>query len=109
MAKPTRIAELSAIIAENTAIVDDYLQSHSLPSPSFDVDGPRVSQIPLSEIEIIAAQDKVIASTQELHNLMKGPTETLLGIAVSTPCSISGTILRHEPLKLIRLSTPSMS
>lgn len=79
----TRIAELSALIAKNTSIVDAYLNSHYLPTPSFNVDGPLTIPIPAHEKDIIYAQDTVIASTQELHNLMKGPTEMLMGIGVS--------------------------
>lgn len=79
----TRIAELAALIGENTSIVDTYLKSHHLPTPSFDADGPLTVPIPAQEKDIIQAQDIVIACTQELHNLMKGPTEMLMGIGVS--------------------------
>lgn len=79
----TRIAELATLISENTSIVDTYLKSHSLPTPSFNADGPLTVPIPAQEKDIIQAQDIVIASTQELHNLMKGPTEMLMGIGVS--------------------------
>ena len=79
----TRISELAAIIADQTAIVDDYLKCQNLPTLSFDVNGPAKVPIPNHEIDIIAAQAKVIASTQELHDLMKGPTELLLGASVT--------------------------
>lgn len=79
----TRIAELATLISENTSIVDTYLKSHHLPTPSFNADGPLTVPIPAQEKDIIQAQDIVIASTQELHNLMKGPTEMLMGIGVS--------------------------
>lgn len=71
------------MIAENTAIVDTYLNSQNLPTPSFSVDGPLTIPIPAHETAIICAQDIVVSSTQELHNLMKGPTEMLMGIGVS--------------------------
>ena len=79
----TRIAELASLISENTSVVDAYLKSHHLPTPSFNADGPLTIPIPAHEKEIIRAQDIVVASTQELHNLMKGPTEMLMGIGVS--------------------------
>lgn len=79
----TRIAELATLISENTSIVVTYLKSHNLPTPSFNADGPLPMPIPAHEREINQAQDIVIASTQELHNLMKGPTEMLLGIGVN--------------------------
>ena len=81
---PTRISDLAATIAENTAVVDAYLTSHQLPTLSFDPDGPATVPIPAHEAGVIAAQDSVIASTQELHNLMKGPTELLMGLSVRT-------------------------
>ena len=96
----TKIAELSRLIAENTSIVDEYLTAHALPIPSFDADGPLTVPIPAHEKAIIAAQDVVIASTQELHNLMKGPTEMLMGIGLSphpsasTPISLASNITR---------------
>lgn len=82
--KQSRISELAAIIAEQTAIVDAYLKSQSLPTLSFDRDGPAKVPILDHETEVLAAQDKVIGSTQELHDLMKGPTEMLMGISVRT-------------------------
>ena len=79
----SRISELAKVIAEKTAIVDDYLTTNGLPALSFDSQGPKKPPIPAHEIEIIAAQDEVIASTQELHDLMKGPDEMLMGLSVS--------------------------
>ena len=79
----TRIAELATLINENTSIVDAYLKSHHLPTPSFNADGPLTIPIPANEKDVVHAQDVVIASTQELHNLMKGPTDMLIGIGVS--------------------------
>ena len=82
MASQTRIAELAEIISTNTAIVDGYIREHGVPSPSFEPDEPSSIAIPLSK-EVTDAQAEVISSTQELHNLMKGPTEMLMGIGVS--------------------------
>lgn len=80
----TRITELATIIADKTAVVDEYMKSRQLPSLSFEPDGPANIPIPPEEIEVIAAQNAVISSTQELHDLMKGPTEMLMGLCVST-------------------------
>ena len=79
----SRIAELAAIISDKTNIVDGYFKTHRLPPLSFEPDAPAKVPIPPHEIEVIAAQDAVIASTQELHDLMKGPTEMLMGLSVS--------------------------
>ena len=110
----TKIAELSRLIAENTSIVDEYLTAHALPTPSFDADGPLTVPIPAHEKAIIAAQDVVIASTQELHNLMKGPTEMLMGIGVSvthpcTPISLASHITRPSIPTMYSVSVPSIA
>jgi hypothetical protein len=83
MAPQTRIAELAIAIAENTKILDDYLQSHGLPSPTFAVDGPMALPIPESEEAIIQAKFRVIADTEELNKLVKGPMDVLMSTAVS--------------------------
>ena len=79
----TKIVELASLISKNTSIVDAYLKSNQLPSPTFETDGPLKMPIPPHEKEIAKAQDIVIASTQELHNLMKGPDNLLMDIGVS--------------------------
>ncbi|KAI1405922.1 S-adenosyl-L-methionine-dependent methyltransferase [Hypoxylon fuscum] len=73
MSKTSRIAELSARIATNTAKVDEYFTSHLLPTPSFDAGAPSESSIP--EPDIQAARQSVIHDTLELHQLMLGPRE----------------------------------
>jgi len=65
-------------------IVDKYLSSNNLPTPSFDVMGPPNIPISRDEKEVLAAQDLVIASTLELHDLMRGPVDILVGLAVSS-------------------------
>ncbi|KAI0379464.1 S-adenosyl-L-methionine-dependent methyltransferase [Hypomontagnella monticulosa] len=77
MSRPSRITELSARIAANTAKVDEYFTTHSLPTPSFDAGAPSESLIPASEPDIRAARQSVIHDTLELHQLMLGPREHL--------------------------------
>lgn len=77
MATQSRIAKLASIIATKTKVVDDYLQSHAATSPSFTVDGPLTLAIPASEPEIIEAQYEVIACTEELNHLLKGPAQVI--------------------------------
>ncbi|KAH7123164.1 O-methyltransferase-like protein [Dactylonectria macrodidyma] len=79
MATPTRIVELADIIATKTRTVSDYLQSHNLSTPSFDANAPLTGPIPESETTIIEAQYQVVACTEELNELMRGPTEALWG------------------------------
>ncbi|KAI8626344.1 S-adenosyl-L-methionine-dependent methyltransferase [Xylariaceae sp. FL1651] len=73
----SRISELAARIATNTAKVNDYLVTNKLPVPSFDVDGPSESAVPKDQYDIEAARTAVIDDTQELRRLMLGPREYL--------------------------------
>ncbi|KAI4595113.1 hypothetical protein KJ359_007088 [Pestalotiopsis sp. 9143b] len=73
-----RIVELSARIADNTAKVNEYLNAHHLPTPSFDVSAPLQSMIPNTEVEIEAARVAIIDDTLELRRLMLGPRDYLM-------------------------------
>ena len=101
----SRISQLASIIAEKTAIVDEYLASNNHASPSFDINAPAKLPIPPDQTEIVAAQDAVIASSQELHDLVKGPSEVLMSLSVrSLPLSLRRLIDLQNP----RSSTPTM-
>ncbi|KAI1129798.1 putative O-methyltransferase [Nemania abortiva] len=71
------VIDLSAQIAANAARVNDFLASHSLAQPSFDVDAPSKSLIPPNEPEIEAARQAVIHDCSVLRDLMLGPKEHL--------------------------------
>ncbi|KAI3322493.1 putative O-methyltransferase [Xylariaceae sp. AK1471] len=73
----SRITELSARIAANTAKVNEYLTAHNLPQPSFDADGPLTSLIPSTELAVASARQAAIYDCQELRQLLLGPTEHL--------------------------------
>lgn len=75
----TRIAELSSIIAANTAHIDSYLTSQGLPSPSFDAD---VAPGLFATDCLAAARQAVLEATYELHQLMQGPISLLMNHAV---------------------------
>lgn len=79
---PSRIVELSTRIATNTAKVDEYLTSHDLPTPSFDVDGPLQSMIPKDDVELEAARVAIIDDTLELRRLVLGPRDYLMTFTV---------------------------
>ncbi|KAF3025037.1 hypothetical protein E8E14_014355 [Neopestalotiopsis sp. 37M] len=79
---PSRIVELSTRIATNTAKVDEYLISHDLPTPSFDVDGPFQSMIPKDDVELEAARVAIIDDTLELRRLVLGPRDYLMTFTV---------------------------
>ncbi|TRX96512.1 hypothetical protein FHL15_002784 [Xylaria flabelliformis] len=74
----SQIVELANRIASNTAKVNDYLLSHNLPTPSFDVDGPRDTLIPKDELDIEAARVAIVDDTLKLRRLVLGPREYLM-------------------------------
>ena len=78
------ITELATIISTNTTKVNNYLRDHGYPLPSFDVDAPSMSNIPLNAPEIEAARVAVIDATLILHDLMLGPKEYLISFTVIT-------------------------
>lgn len=75
----SRIAELAALISNNTAIVGEYFEAHGLPQPSYDINGPTEIAIPPSDEAVGAAHIAVLSATAELHNLMLGPKAMLMG------------------------------
>jgi len=70
MASPTRIAELATLIQKNTAILDDYLNTNGLPTPSFDESSPPVLHLPKDTADV---REAIIEATDELHSLLLGP------------------------------------
>ncbi|KAL9123433.1 MAG: hypothetical protein Q9187_000003 [Circinaria calcarea] len=67
---PTRVAELTSMIAEHTAHIDNYLASQGLPTPSFDANAPPDQPFPDS---VAASREIVLGATDELHSLILGP------------------------------------
>lgn len=79
----SRILELSSRIAANTTKLDEYLKSNNIPSPSFDIDGPRDTLVPKHETDVEAARVSIIDDTLELRQLVLGPREYLMSYTVS--------------------------
>ncbi|TVY93429.1 O-methyltransferase, partial [Lachnellula willkommii] len=77
----SRIAELGALISSNTQKIDEYLVSNSLPSPSFDEDGP--VKLNLSA-EIESARAALLNATAELQALLQSPDDLLRPILNGT-------------------------
>lgn len=75
--KTTRMAELAALVSTNTTKIDHYLRSHSLPSPSFDVNAPSDLGIPPEATEIDDARKAALEASIELQDLLQGPTSLL--------------------------------
>jgi len=71
---PSRIAELSALVASHTKQIDDYLAKEGLPQPTFDASGPADLHLPP---QLEKARVAVIQATQELNDLLQGPRELL--------------------------------
>lgn len=67
---PSRIAELSSSIAENTRKVDEFFIASGLPSPSFDVSTPPDLPLPA---EIAQAKEAALEAMDELQALLLGP------------------------------------
>ncbi|KAI1771117.1 S-adenosyl-L-methionine-dependent methyltransferase [Hypoxylon cercidicola] len=77
MASTNKIIELSSLIAKKTAIVNDYLVSNNLPTPSLDADALWSIPIPEDATEVKEARMAVMDACSELKALMTGPKELL--------------------------------
>jgi hypothetical protein len=76
--QPSRLTELSKIIAEKTAIIDGYLTEKNLPQPSFDPDGPaELGPIARGDEHVQKARIELIDATKELRDLAIGPADSL--------------------------------
>lgn len=73
----TRMAQLAVLISTNTAKVDMYLESHGLPSPSFDVDAPTDLGIPQEATDVDDARKAALEASIELQDLLQGSTSLL--------------------------------
>ena len=71
------MAQLAAVTSTNTAKVDNYLESHGLPGPSFDVDAPLDLGIPQEATDIEDARKVTLEATIELQDLLQGSTSLL--------------------------------
>lgn len=76
-----RIVELANIISKNTEVVDSYLVSQTLPTPSFDAECPERLLFGHGE-QIDGARQAVVDATDELQALMLGPTGLLSSLFV---------------------------
>ncbi|KAL8950913.1 MAG: hypothetical protein Q9222_003079 [Ikaeria aurantiellina] len=70
------LSHLASVIALNTIRVDEYLEEHDLPQPSFDVDGPLDLGIKSGRVE--KARHAAIDAATELLDLLQGPISCTL-------------------------------
>jgi hypothetical protein len=95
MSQPS-LSELAATISANTAKIENYLRSHDLKSPSFDVDAPTGSLVPSDAPELETARSELIDATLMLHDLILGPKEYLMKYTVSTARLLPYLILTYQ-------------
>ena len=79
----SRIVELATRIAASTLKLDEYIKEHNLPTPSFDINGPKDTLFPKEEVDVETARVAIIDDTQELRRLVLGPREYLMSYTVS--------------------------
>jgi len=77
MCVANKITELSAIIAKNTAIIDNYLTSICQSTPSLGPEALWSLPIPEDAVDIKAARLAVMEACSELKALVTGPKELL--------------------------------
>jgi hypothetical protein len=85
----SRMLELTEIIAANTKKVDEFFRAEGMPDLSFNVDAPGDFPVLSSNTEIQQARRAIVNATQELHDLMVGPRETVRWLAWSVSTYIS--------------------
>lgn len=86
---PSLMITLTQKISKETEKVEAYFRENGLQTPSFDVDAP--NDFPDMPDDISRSRREVIHATQELHDLMVGPRESVRWMAwdVSDPCTYS--------------------
>jgi hypothetical protein len=76
--KPSRLSELSSIIAQKTSEIEAYLAAKGLPQPTFHADAPvELGPIAREDEDIQKARIDLIDATKELRDLAVGPTDSL--------------------------------
>ncbi|KAL7621325.1 hypothetical protein AAE478_008646 [Parahypoxylon ruwenzoriense] len=78
-APPSKMIALAQKISAETEKVETYFREKGIPVPSFDVDSP--SDFSKMPDDISRSRREVIHATQELHDLMVGPRESVRWMA----------------------------
>jgi hypothetical protein len=92
----TRLLQLTEIISSQTEKIQEYFTANGLPDLSFDPTSPGDFPVPSSNTEMHEARRAVVNATQELHDLMVGPRETVRWAAWNVgykPCCVTSQIL----------------
>jgi hypothetical protein len=77
MTSPSKIVQLSALIAKHTATLNDFFIENKLPLPSLEADALWSLPIPDDAEEIKAVRLALIEACADLQALMTGPKESL--------------------------------
>jgi hypothetical protein len=77
MTSQSKIVQLSALIAQHTATINDFFIEKRLPLPSLEADAPWSLPIPDDADEIKAVRLALIEACAELQALVTGPKESL--------------------------------
>ena len=75
----SRISHLASMITDSTTKFEKCLESHNLPSPSFD---PSTSSSLPPSVELQGAQTALLEAVAELQALVVGPTWMLRSICL---------------------------
>lgn len=71
------LTALATRIAKSAELIDSFLKENQLSEPSFEADGPKNFPVTDKNPDILAARDELIDCTQELRDLVVGPTDTI--------------------------------
>lgn len=82
----TYLVSLALKIANQTKIVDNYLQTSGNLYPTFEADGP--TSFPKLPDEVQQARQNVLEATMELRDLMMGPAEMITSMAWDVSISV---------------------
>lgn len=74
-----RLLELASIIKSETEKFEAYLRDNDIPGPSFEPDGH--ADLPRLPEHVQMSRQEIIRATQELKDLMVGPTESVRWMA----------------------------
>ena len=71
----SNLVKLAQLISRETEKLDNYMRDNGLPCPTFDVDS--AADFPTLPADILKSRQAIVHATDELKELVVGPTETL--------------------------------
>jgi hypothetical protein len=89
----SRLTELAQMIAKETETLDKYLKESGCSTPSFDINAPM--DFPILPDDIKKTRQTIIDCTQELRDLVVGPTEGIRWMTWDVSWSFYPSISAH--------------